>query len=123
MGLRVAAIITIALVIAYHLMRAAAVACVGDSCDIYIPLSLLLPLLALTGAVVTGLMAISAAWHEVRWLVALSICTVVGVFGPIVGLLVLRDSPDAFVVTSTILIALVPVSALVYSFRRKPTAI
>lgn len=123
MGLRVAAIITIALLITYHLMRAAAGSCVGEGCDIYLPLSLLLPLLGLIGAVVTGLMAISAAWHERMWLVALIIFTVVGVIGPIVGLFTLRDTPDAFVVTSTVLIALVPASALVYSFRRGSTAI
>jgi ABC-type branched-subunit amino acid transport system permease subunit len=118
-GLRVAAIGTIALLIAYHLMRAAAAVCTGEGCDIYLPLSLLLPLLELIGAVVTGLMAISAAWRDRPWLLVLSVCTVVGVIGPIVGLFIFRDSPDAFVVTSTVLIALVPVSALVYSFRRK----
>ena len=113
-----AAIATIALLIAYHLMRAAAAACTGEGCDIYLPLSLLLPLLELIGAVITGLMAISAAWRDRTWLVVLSVCTVIGVIGPIVGLFIFRDAPDAFVVTSTVLVALVPVSALVYSFRR-----
>lgn len=46
----------------------------------------------------------------------LSLCTLLGVIGPLVALAVLRDSPDAFVVTSTILVAVVPASALVYSF-------
>jgi len=41
------------------------------------------------------------------------------VIGPIIALVMLRDSPDPFVVTSTILVALVPVGALVYSFSRR----
>lgn len=59
-----------------------------------------------------------------RWLVVLSLCASAGVVGPIIALVFLRDSPDAFVVSSTILVALVPVSALAYSFtRRTSTAV
>jgi len=115
-GLRVAASATLALLIAYHLMRAAATACTGSACDAYIPLSLLLPVLVLGGAVVTAVMAVSAARRRRTWLIVLSVCAALGVIGPIIALAVLRDSPDAFVVTSTILVALVPVSALAYSF-------
>ncbi len=53
------------------------------------------------------------------WLMVLGLCTAVGVIGPIIALVMLRDSPDPFVVTSTILVALVPVGALVYSFSRR----
>ena len=35
----------------------------------------------------------------------------------------LRDSPDAFVVSSTILVALVPVSALAYTFTHRPSTV
>jgi ABC-type branched-subunit amino acid transport system permease subunit len=122
-GLRVAAIVTIALLALYHLARAAAGTCTGDGCDFYIPLSLLLPLLVLIGAVVSGLMAMSAAWRDRTWLIVLSVCTLVGVIGPIAGLFIFRDAPDAFVVTSTVLVLLVPVSALAYSFTRRPTSI
>ena len=118
-GVRVSALVTLALLVLYHLMRVAATACTGGGCDIYIPMSLLLPLLVLIGAVVSGVLAISAARRDAAWLVVLLLCTVIGVVGPIVALLVLRDSPDAFVVTSTILDALAPVSALVYSFTRR----
>jgi hypothetical protein len=41
------------------------------------------------------------------------------VIGPVIALVVLRDSPDAFVVASTILIALPPAAALAYSFNRQ----
>ena len=109
---------TLALLGGYHLMKAAATACTGGGCEFYIPLSLLLPILILGGAAVCGVLAISAARHERTWLIVLSSCAAIGVFGPIVALITLRDSPDAFVVTSTILVALVPISALIYSLRR-----
>ena len=118
-SLRVFAFVTLALLIAYHLMRVAVTACNGSACDAYIPLSLLLPLLVLIGAAVSGVLAISTARGERTWLVVPILGTAVGVIGPILALVVLRDSPDAFVVTSTILVALAPVGALVYSFSRR----
>jgi hypothetical protein len=117
-AVRVAAIVTLLLLLAYHLMRVAATACTGSVCDAYIPLSLLLPLLVLIGAAVSGVLAIAAARRDRAWLVVLILCTALGVIGPIIALVVLRDSPDAFVVSSTILVALAPVGALVYSFSR-----
>jgi hypothetical protein len=99
-------------------MRLAATACTGSVCDAYIPLSLLLPVLVLAGAVASGGLAISAARRERTWLLALSACTAIAVIGPTTAILFLRDSPDAFVVSSTILVALAPVSALAYTFSR-----
>ncbi len=68
-------------------------------------------------------LALLIAYHLMRiaatWLMVLGLCTAVGVIGPIIALVMLRDSPDPFVVTSTILVALVPVGALVYSFSRR----
>jgi hypothetical protein len=119
LGVRVSAIVTVAVLVAYHLMRIAATACTGGACETYIPISLLLPILALAAAVVTAALAISGARHDTSWLVVLSLCAVLGVVGPVIGLVLLRDSPDAFVVSSTILVALVPVSALAYSFTRR----
>jgi uncharacterized membrane protein YeiH len=100
-------------------MRIAATACSGSSCDVYIPLSLLLPVLILIGSAVTGVMATSAARRDRTWLIVLGLCTAIAVIGPIADLAFLRDTPDAFVVTSTILVALAPVGALVYSFSRR----
>ncbi|TMD30759.1 MAG: hypothetical protein E6I95_14825 [Chloroflexi bacterium] len=119
MGVRVFAIVTLVVLGAYHAMRIAATACTGGACDLYIPISLLLPILALAAAIVTAALAISAARRDKTWLVVLSLFAVLGVAGPVVGLLVVRDSPDAFVVSSTILVALVPVSALAFSFTRR----
>ena len=119
MGVRVAAIVTLVLLIAYHLMRVAATACTGSVCDAYIPLSLLLPLLVLIGAAVSGVIATSAARRDRTWMLVLGLCTAIAVIGPIADLAFLRDTPDAFVVTSTILVALAPAGALVYSFSRR----
>ena len=112
------ALVTLALLGGYHLMRAAAAACTGGSCDFYIPLSLLVPILILGAAAVCGVLAITAAWREKRWLTILSVSVAISVLGPIIALIALRDSPDAFVITSTILVAVLPVGALIYSFRR-----
>lgn len=119
MLLRVAAFVTLALLGAYHLMRAAATACTGGGCEFYIPLSLLLAVMILIAAVLTAALAISTARHDRTWLIVLGFCTVLSVAGPLVALLVLRDSPDAFVVSSTALVALVPVAALAYTFTRR----
>jgi len=100
-------------------MRIAATACSGSVCDAYIPLSLLLPLLVLVGAAVSGVLAISAARREKTWFAVLIVCTAVGVIGPCIALVVLRDSPDAFVVASTLLVAIAPAAALAYSFSRQ----
>ena len=118
MQIRVLAVATLLLLVAYHVMRLLASACNGASCDVYIPLSLLLPLLVWTGAAVTGVDATGAARRERRWPAVLLLCAIVSAIGPIAGLVVLRNSPDAFVVSSTLLLLPAPVSALVYSFSR-----
>jgi hypothetical protein len=97
-------------------MRIAATACTGSVCDAYIPLSLVLPILILVGSAVSGVVASLAARRDRSWLVVLGLCTAIGVVGPIAALALLRDSPDVFVVTSTILVAVAPVGALSYSF-------
>ena len=67
----------------------------------------------------TGVVASLAARRDRSWLIVLGLCTAIGVAGPIVALALLRNSPDVFVVTSTILVALSPVGALTYSFSRR----
>jgi hypothetical protein len=122
-GVRVAAILTFALLIAYHLMRAAATACQGSACDLYIPLSLLLPLLVVIAAAVTGILAVISARRRPRWLILLGTAAIVSVVGPSVLLLLLRDRPDAFVVSATISVAVVPLAALIYTFSRRASTI
>jgi len=44
--------------------------------------------------------------------------TLLSVLGPVIGLGVLRDAPDVLAPLATALLALLPVVALGYSFRR-----
>lgn len=50
---------------------------------------------------------------------AIGVSTVLGVVGPIVSLLIFRDSPDQFVAVATVLVALPPVVVLTYSLATK----
>ena len=110
---------TLVLLVAYHVLRIAATACSGSGCDNYIALSLLLPVLVWIGALVSGVIATVSARSERRWPALLLLCTAASVIGPIAGLVILRDNPDAFVVSSTVLLLLAPAGALVYSFSRR----
>ena len=117
-SVRILAIITFVLLLAYYVLRALAAQCSGPECETYIPFSLLLPLGALVLAAVTGYRAIGAsrARRQRGWMAALIICMIVGVAGPIASAFVLRDSPDLFVPVVTILILFAPLAALIYSF-------
>jgi hypothetical protein len=117
-SVRIFAIITFVLLIAYYILRALAVQCAGPECETYIPFSLLLPLAALVLAVVTGYLAIGAsrARRQGGWLALLIICMIVSVAGPVASAVVFRDNPDLFVPAATILILFTPLAALIYSF-------
>ena len=107
----------IVLLAAYFVMRALATACTGGGCDAYIPVSLLLPLLVFGTAAATGLTA-SVAARGSAWFVWLVISTILAVGGPLVALLVLKDSPDAFVATGTVLELQVAVVTLAFTLIR-----
>ena len=104
----------------YFAMRAAASGCSGAACDAYIPVSLLLPLLILVTTAVAGVLAIRHASGTGARFVVLVVVTVIGVIGPAVSLLVFRDSPDYFVGVSTVLVLLVAIATLSYSFLGRP---
>ena len=108
----------VALVVAYFLMRALATACTGAPCDLYIPISALLPLLIFLGAAVTSVLALTSARVSHAWFAGLMISTVLAVIGPIVALLIFRDNPDAFVATGTVLELQLAVLALAYTYIR-----
>jgi CHASE2 domain-containing sensor protein len=116
-SIRILAIITFALIAAFYGLRALAGACSGPECDAFIPFSLLLPLAALALAAVTGFLAIGAARQRRQgaWLAILATSTLMSIVGPIACAFVFRDNPDVFVPVATALIALAPLSALVYS--------
>jgi hypothetical protein len=117
--IRICAILTLGLLAAYYVLRVVATRCNGVQCDSYIPLSLLVPLLVLILAGVTGVLAIAAAMQRAQGasLGVLSACMLLGVLGPLGLLAVLRNSPaDLFVSLATVLVLLVPLSALIYTF-------
>ena len=105
------AVVTLVLLGAYHLMRFVAARCVGGGCDLYIPLSLLLPLLCWIAASLTGLFA-SADARGSGWFRALAALTLVAFIGPLLSLAVFRDRPDVFVPLASLLVAVVPLAAL-----------
>ena len=118
--IRILAGAVIALIALYFVFRAVASACSGAGCDVYIPISALVPLLIVVMALVTGIVATVSTRHDHTWFTVLLGATVLAVLGPIVALLIFRDNPDVFVVVATILVLLVPVAALAYTFIYAP---
>ena len=112
------ALITLALLVAYHALRLLASSCEGSGCDVLIPFSLLLPLLIVIMVAITGVQATlnSGRFGPARRTV-LGGLTAVGVLGPILALLVFRDRPDAFVWTATVLIILLPLAVIAFWLR------
>jgi hypothetical protein len=121
--IRALAIAAIVLVGVYFVMRTLATACAGGGCDVYIPISLLLPLLIFLVTAMTAVVAIASARGLGAWFAVLIISTALAVLGPIVALLIFRDSPDAFVATGTVLELQLAVVALAYSFYGRRTHI
>lgn len=114
-SIRILASVILVLIAPYFALRVAAAGCAGAACDAYIPLSLLLPLLVLGSVAVTGAVATVHAGPGSRWFAALLVVTVLGVVGPVIALVVFRDSPDRFVPVATALELVVALVALGYS--------
>ena|SRR5947209_2210358 len=114
-SIRVLPVASLLLIGLYFVFRAIAAQCNGAACDVYIPVSLLIPIAILLMVAITGVFATAAARGNKVWFAVLLTSTFIGVAGPIVALLVLRDRPDAFVATATVLELIVPVAALGYS--------
>src|SRR2546429_9449481 len=111
MAVRVLSLVIVVVVVVYHGLRLVATQCTGGACDIYIPFSLLLPLTAMVLAGVTGAIAAYAARTTGSgWVVLLAACAVLGVAGPVVTALVLKDN-DLIVWVSTVLARSGPISA------------
>ena len=117
--IRIVASVTVVLIALYFALRSAAAGCSGAGCDAYIPFSLLLPLLILVSVAVTGVVAAAHARPGSRWFATLLSATVAGVVGPVIALVVFRDSPDRFVPIATALELVVVLAALAYSVRAK----
>lgn len=118
MRIAIPAVLALLLLGAYHALRLAAGRCSGGQCDIYIPLSLLVPILLVVMVAVSGVVAIrdARARHR-RWSIALTASTVLGTAGPVVAAAIYRDQPDAVVAVATVLFAQAPLLALAYALR------
>ena len=119
---------TLGLLGAYYVLRGMARGCSGVVCDLYIPISLLLPLSILVLVAVSGGRAMirarsarrdvpdvttkTALW---RWSVVLGVCTLLSVAGPVGIAVQWRDNPDLVVVAATLLVMLTPISILSYN--------
>lgn len=112
------AIGTIVLIAGYYVFRTVVTNCTGAACDAYIPLSLIIPILILVTLAITGVMGTIRAKSSAAWFVILLASAALGVFGPPVALVILRDEPDTFVPIATALELLVAVTALGYSLSQ-----
>ena len=121
-AVRLLAAAVLVLIAVYFVIRGLATACTGAACDAYIPISILVPLLILITVAVTGITATVNARARHSWFAGLLLSTVLGVLGPIVALLIFKDSPDAFVATGTVLELQVALVVLAYSFLTRPAA-
>lgn len=104
--MRWSAAATVLVLLAYHGTRIAASQCTGAGCDLYIPLSLALPVLAIVMVAVTGVLGTREA--KGGWRAAIAVAAVLGVAGPPAALAIWRDSPDVLVPVATALILLCP---------------
>ena len=109
---RLWALLALVLLGTYHLLRYAATRCAGSGCDVYIPLSILIPLLSWIAAVASGLIRTINARSLATKLTFGALTASAGV-GPMVSLFVFRDSPDALVPLVTVILAIVPLAVLV----------
>lgn len=121
-AVRLLAAAILVLIAVYFVMRGLATACTGAACDAYIPISVVIPLLILITVAVTGIAATANARTRHSWFAGLLLSTVLGVLGPIVALLIFKDSPDAFVAAGTLLELQLALVVLAYSFLARPQA-
>ena len=119
--IRISAVVALALLAGYSVLRAAAGQCSGAECDAYIIPSVALPLAAVVAVAVTGGLAISSALRESRpWLGILIATTVLGVLGPPVAVAIFRDQPDSLIFVASVLLVQGPVAALVFTIAESP---
>ena len=100
------------------MLRILAGRCGGSACEWFIPVSLGVPLLILILVAVTGVTALPVASRRHQrsaWPLVIGVTTLLSVFGPILSLVIFRDSPDQFIALATALVVLLPVVALAYS--------
>lgn len=117
--MRGSAIAAIAILAGYHAMRLAAARCTGGRCDVYVPLSLALPVAAIVMVAVAGVAGVVASRGV--WRAVIGATLVFGIAGPLLALAIWRDSSDVLVPVATVLVLLCPACVLAYSLvARRP---
>ena len=121
MAARTLAVVIVAVVLIYHVLRAMASQCTGGGCDWYIPFSLFLPLIAIMLAVVTAALAAYAARARKAWSMVLGMAGVLASIGTILEAMLLSDN-DTKVWVATAFVLCVPLVVFMSAWRR-PTRI
>jgi hypothetical protein len=111
MATRVLAIVIMAVVVVYHVLRVTASQCAGAGCDWYIPFSLLLPLAAIVLAAVTAGLAAYEARARRGWSALLALSGILATIGSILAAVVLSDN-DTKVWVATVFVLTVPLTVL-----------
>src|SRR5436305_10751736 len=121
MAARTLAVVIVAVVLIYHVLRAMASQCTGGGCDWYIPFSLFLPLIAIMLAVVTAALAAYEARARKAWSMVLGTAGLLASIGTILEAMILSDN-DTKVWIATAFVLVVPVMVFTSAWRR-PTRI
>ena len=108
-------VVTLVLVILYFAVRLLAQGCQGSACDWYIPFSLLLPLLAISLVLITGIAGVQLA--NAGWRPLLGATAGISFLGPFLALAIWRDQPDVLVPVAAVLLLVLPVTALVFTLK------
>ncbi len=117
---RVLAVVIVAVVLIYHLLRVMASRCTGAACDWYIPLSLLLPLTAIVLAAVTAGLAAYEARARRAWTVVLAASGILASIGTILAAMILSDN-DTKVWVATVFVLTVPLTVFLSASRGRST--
>ena len=121
MATRAFAVVVVAIVLVYHVLRVMASQCAGGGCDWYIPFSLLLPIIAILVATGTAAFAAYAARAHKVWSAVLGMSGILASIGTILGAMMLSDN-DSKVWLGTVFVLTVPLSVLI-SAGRSPSTI
>ena len=107
MATRALAVVVVAVVLVYHVLRVMASQCTGGGCDWYITFSLFLPLIAILLAVLTAGFAAYEARARKGWSTALAISGILASIGTILEAMILSDN-DTKVWVATVFVLAVP---------------
>jgi hypothetical protein len=121
MATRALAVVIVAVVLVYHVLRVTASRCTGGACDWYIPFSLFLPLIAILLAVLTAGFGAYAARARRGWSALLGMSGILASIGTILAAMIFSDN-DTKVWVATVLVLTVPL-AVFASAAWRPTTI